>query len=111
VCVTIDDWRTELEQLFLDLQPQAHSMNDDEETDTDERTERINQAFDKVKAVCPHMKSIDRLKATSVEDLLSHPAVSKLLSSVQKISMPKSEFSKRTLIVEALTVRTRQCGR
>lgn len=93
VHVTEEDWRAELEQLFQDLQPQA-ADDDDEETGTDERSARMNQAFEKVKVVYPHIKTLDGLKATSVASLLAHVTVAKILGSDQKIAMKsKKDFS------------------
>ncbi|TVY53027.1 Nuclear GTPase SLIP-GC [Lachnellula cervina] len=94
--MTKEEWKAELEQLFLDLQPESAAMdNDDDEADPDERNDRINQAFGRVKAVYPHIKDMDGLKATSAAALLEHPSVSKLLSFPVEIAhASKTEFSK-----------------
>ncbi|TVY91158.1 Nuclear GTPase SLIP-GC, partial [Lachnellula willkommii] len=94
--MTKDEWKAELEQLFLDLQPEAAAMDDDDdETDPDERNDRINHAFDRVKAVYPHIEDIDGLKATSAAALLEHSSVSKLFGFPAEIAhASKTEFSK-----------------
>ena len=91
-----NEWKAELEQLFLDLQPESAAMDkDDDETDPDERNDRILQALDRVKAVYPHIKDIDGLMATSAAELLQHSSVSKLFGSPAEIAhKSKTKFSK-----------------
>ncbi|KAH7390044.1 hypothetical protein BKA64DRAFT_757002 [Cadophora sp. MPI-SDFR-AT-0126] len=95
VYITRDEWRDELERFFEDLEaPVARDDDQDEESDI-ERRERIKETFDKLKCVYPHIKSMDKLRSSSVEKLLLDPAVCNLLGTVVKVKCAtKMQFSK-----------------
>ena len=91
--ITATEWREELAQLFQDIEASIAGEDDDEEVDT-ERQDRIKQMLDKIKYVYPNINTLDKLKASSVEALLSHPHVRDILGGSKTVSMgSRSQFS------------------
>jgi hypothetical protein len=83
--------KIELESLFEDIRAEQISAGDDDNEIDEERKERINQGFDKIKCVYPHINTRQKLEAATVESLLSE--VQGVLGSVQPVEKAtRSEF-------------------
>jgi hypothetical protein len=92
--VTTAEWNQELHLLFEDLQSAALDAGDDDGDNDLERARRIDQSFDKIKYVYPHINSRAKLLSTSVEELLGHPEVRDVLDSTKKIfKSTKKQFA------------------
>ncbi|KAH9214053.1 hypothetical protein DL95DRAFT_504805 [Leptodontidium sp. 2 PMI_412] len=83
--ISEDDWRTELERLLSDISDQALNKDGDDGEPDLERDMRIKTAFQKLKCVYPHVKSIPDLKAYKIKDLLEHPNVKDVLGKSKNI--------------------------
>jgi hypothetical protein len=93
VYVTLSEWRHELEQILTDItSPPPDDDSDDGEPDK-ERRMRIKTTFDKLRCVYPHLKSIDQLKATSINDLLEHPDVRDILGEESFVKCIAERYS------------------
>lgn len=95
--MTKDEWKAELEQLFLHYQPKVVAMDSDdaEAGPVEQDDEQAKKSFEKTKAVYPHINYPDDLKTTSVEELLKHDAVANAFGPLQTLAMPtRNEFSR-----------------
>ncbi len=95
IYITAEEWSRELKSLFEDIQAASGSGTDDEDDEGEaERKDRINQSFDKIKYVYPHIRSLAKLGTVSVEELLNHPEVRDVLGSTKPIAKPsKNQLS------------------
>ena len=94
VYITTTEWEQELQLLFEDLQAVASGEAGDDDEDDSERAERIKKAIDKIKYVYPHINTRQKLVSTSVEELMSHPDISAVLSSTKTIAQStKKKFA------------------
>ncbi|KAF4627197.1 hypothetical protein G7Y89_g10955 [Cudoniella acicularis] len=94
VYISKEEWSSELEQIFEDTNSEiAGREGENDEPDT-ERVERVRQTLDKLRAVYPHIKSIESLRSTTTFDLLNHNAVCEILGGTRSIELgSRSEFS------------------
>jgi hypothetical protein len=84
--ISAEDWRIEMEKLFQDISDQAQNKDDENGEPDLERDMRIKTAFQKLKCVYPHIRSIQDLKNLTVKDLLEHPNVKNILGQSKWIS-------------------------
>lgn len=90
--VTAEEWRTELNQLFIDINVELDEDNEDDE----ERDNRVSDTFDKIRCVYPHIQSREKLDTMSVEELIEHPCVRDALGKTRRIShKDQSVFSSK----------------
>lgn len=82
--IRAEDWRAELEQLFTDLA--MSSTEEDDMEEDEERESRINEIFDKLKCVYPHIRTRENLQEMSVEKLMEDPYVMQMLGNPKNIS-------------------------
>jgi len=92
--ITEEEWKTELEKLFQDISDSAQNKDGDDGEPDLERDMRIKAAFQKLKCVYPHIKSVADLQTWKVENLLAHPNVKGILGiGVPLASSSREEFS------------------
>jgi hypothetical protein len=84
--ISEDDWRVELEKLFRDLSDQAQNKDGENGEPDLERDMRIKAAFQKLKCVYPHIKTIKDLQSYTVPNLLIHPNVKDILGKSRSIN-------------------------
>jgi len=84
--ISEDDWRVELDKLFKDLSDQALNKDGENGEPDLERDMRIKAAFQKMKCVYPHIKTVKDLQTYNVSNLLIHPNVKGILGKNKVIS-------------------------
>ena len=72
-----------MEQLNHDLDEKSKEQGREE---AQELSDRINQTFDKIKVVYPHIKSLECFQKSRISELLSHPKVRDVLSTTKSIA-------------------------
>ncbi|RFU34362.1 hypothetical protein B7463_g1957, partial [Scytalidium lignicola] len=86
VFVTRDEFKTELEQLFADFREQDSSNEDDDIEENDlEREIRIAESVDKLKHIYPQINTMEKLKNSSVEELLQDAVVRDIIGTTKEI--------------------------
>lgn len=92
--ISSNDWRLELEKLFIDISDQV-SNKDGETGEFDlERDLRIKSAFQKLKCVYPYIKSLKDLSAYTVASLMEDASVNSILGKSTTIkSATLEDFS------------------
>lgn len=96
---TKEEWKKELDDLFIDIHDHLHADNEPGSDQDHERKERINDALSKLRYVYPHLKSVEDLGATSATKLLEDKNVKKVLNSkriIQKATL--KQFSAAILL-------------
>ncbi|KAG4429176.1 hypothetical protein IFR05_015342 [Cadophora sp. M221] len=80
------EFTKELEELFADkLAWDQGAGKENEEIDFD-MLQRMTATLSKIKCLFPKLQTLDDLKSTSVQELLGHPEVQRLLDSKQDIT-------------------------
>lgn len=83
--IAYDDWRTELQDLYGDLNDQTQDSDGEDNEEDIERQHRINAAFQKIRSVYPELKSTNDYLETSVNDLMNHENVRNILGQTLRI--------------------------
>ncbi len=84
--ISQEDWRTELEMLFQDIEDQSLDKDGEDGEPDLERDMRIRTAFQKLRCVYPHVKVLQDLKKNTVSVLMNHPNVRNILGKAVDIT-------------------------
>lgn len=82
--ISENDWRIELEKLLQDVSDQASNKDGDDGEPDLERDMRIKAAFQKLRCVYPHIKTLQDLQPYTVQNLLNNANVKDILGKRER---------------------------